>query len=93
MAPALSLSVSHLPVCKSQDFSKDTCLPKGTNRENPSAKIASDVKLSKRKLLSSTALGLIGGLSVAQPIQRSQLKAHQIECHIQDSCSTWTKVL
>ncbi|KAK6280086.1 hypothetical protein POUND7_020353 [Theobroma cacao] len=61
MAPALSLSVSHLPVCKSQDFSKDTCLPKGTNRENPSAKIASDVKLSKRKLLSSTALGLIGG--------------------------------
>ncbi|XVE68146.1 hypothetical protein DITRI_Ditri09bG0045700 [Diplodiscus trichospermus] len=66
MAPALSLSVSHLPG-KAQDFSKDVHLPKGTNRENSAAKIASDVKLSKRKLLSSTALGLIGGgLSVSQ---------------------------
>ncbi|XVF16628.1 hypothetical protein REPUB_Repub10bG0048900 [Reevesia pubescens] len=61
MAHPLSLSVSHLPVCKCQDFSKDTHLPKGTNRENPSAKIALDMKLSKRKLLSSTGLGLIGG--------------------------------
>ena len=67
MAPALSLPVSHLLVCKSQDFSKDTHLPTGTNREKYSAKIASDIKLSKRKLLSSTALGPIGGgLSVAQ---------------------------
>ncbi|XWS44306.1 hypothetical protein CRYUN_Cryun15aG0033800 [Craigia yunnanensis] len=56
---ASALSVSHLPVCNH--------VPKGTNRENPSAKIASDIKLSKRKLLSSTALSLIGGgLSVAE---------------------------
>ena len=64
---ASALSVSQLPACKSRDFSKNLHLPKGTNRENPSAKIASDIKLSKRKLLSSTALGLIGGgLSVAE---------------------------
>lgn len=62
-AAAAALSVSHLPFCKSQDFSKDTHFP---NRGKPSAKTASDVKLSKRKLLSSTALSLIGGeLSVA----------------------------
>ncbi|OMO79302.1 Peptidase M41 [Corchorus capsularis] len=66
MAPALSLSVSHLPVCKSKEFSN---IPKGHVRENTTCpKIASDIKLSKRKLLSSTALGLIGGgLTITQP--------------------------
>ncbi|KAE8021688.1 hypothetical protein FH972_007558 [Carpinus fangiana] len=61
MSPALSLSLSH-PFCKSQD------LPKSTSRENPRQKTPSDIKLSRRKLLNSTGLGLVGGgLSVAQP--------------------------
>ncbi|OMP09999.1 Peptidase M41 [Corchorus olitorius] len=65
MSPALSLSVSHLPVCKSKEFSN---IPKGNVRENTCPKIASDIKFSKRKLLSSTALGLIGGgLLASQP--------------------------
>lgn len=68
MSPALSLSVSHLPICKYQDISKDTHLPKSTNRENPCLKTPSKIKVNRRKLLSSTALGLVGGgLSVSQP--------------------------
>ena len=61
MSTALSLSLPH-PFCKSQD------LPKSTSRENPCQKTPSDFKLSRRKLLNSTGLGLVGGgLSVAQP--------------------------
>jgi cell division protease FtsH len=61
MSPALSLSLTN-PICKSQ------ALPKSTNRENPCQKTPSDIKLSRRKLLNSTGLGLVGGgLSVAQP--------------------------
>ena len=56
-------------MCKYQDISKDTHLPKGTNRENSCLKTPSNTKPSRRKLLSSTALGLVegGGLSVSRP--------------------------
>ena len=68
MSPALSLSLFHPPICKSQDLSKDTNLFKSTYRENPCHKTPSDIKLSRRKLLKSTSLGLAGGgLSIAQP--------------------------
>ncbi|XP_031268286.1 ATP-dependent zinc metalloprotease FTSH 6, chloroplastic-like, partial [Pistacia vera] len=73
MSPAVSLSISHLPLCKTQDFSKDTLLPRRTFRENPCQKTPLDVKLTKRNLLSSTALGLIGGgLSMAQPAKSAE---------------------
>ncbi|XP_031254055.1 ATP-dependent zinc metalloprotease FTSH 6, chloroplastic-like [Pistacia vera] len=73
MSPAVSLSFSHLPLCKTQDFSKDTLLPRRTFRENPCQKTPLDVKLTKRNLLSSTALGLIGGgLSMAQPAKSAE---------------------
>lgn len=65
MSPALSLSVSHLPICTCQDVSKDTHLPKGTVRDNTCLKTPASLKLSRRKLWSSTAIGLGGGLSVS----------------------------
>ncbi|GMN42232.1 hypothetical protein TIFTF001_011441 [Ficus carica] len=65
---ALSLSVSLPPICKSQDLSRETHLPKITNREDPSHKNFSEFKLSRRNLVNPTALGLIGtGLSVSKP--------------------------
>ncbi|XP_050271581.1 ATP-dependent zinc metalloprotease FTSH 6, chloroplastic [Quercus robur] len=80
MSPALSLSLSHPPIFKSQDFSKDnTNLTKSTHRENPCQKTPLDIKISRRKLIKSTALGLTGGgLSVAQParaVQESPVEA------------------
>ncbi|XP_030954247.1 ATP-dependent zinc metalloprotease FTSH 6, chloroplastic [Quercus lobata] len=80
MSPALSLSLSHPPIFKSQDFSKDnTNLTKSTYRENPCQKTPLDIKISWRKLIKSTALGLTGGgLSVAQParaVQESPVEA------------------
>ena len=68
MSPALSLSVSLPPICKSQDLSKDVHLCKPTNREDPFQKHLSDFKFSRRNLINSTSLGLIGGgLSSSQP--------------------------
>ncbi|KAA3464372.1 ATP-dependent zinc metalloprotease YME1L1 [Gossypium australe] len=66
MAVTVSLSVSHLPGCKAHDFSH---LPKPTNKDNPSSKASSDIKLSKRNLfLSSMASALIGrGILVGEP--------------------------
>lgn len=58
MSPALSLSFTHLPICKSQDISKDT-----SSNSNNSALIKPNFKLTKRQLLNSTGLGLLGGLS------------------------------
>lgn len=62
MSPALSLPLAPSLICKSQDFSKDhTHLPKCNSREseNPSSQTGLlDIKLSKRKLLLSGALGL-----------------------------------
>lgn len=74
MSPALSLSLSHPPIFKSQDLSKDnTNHTKSTYRENPCQKTPLDIKISRRKLLKSTALGLTGGgLSVAQPARAEQ---------------------
>lgn len=68
MSPALPLSLSQSPICKSQDHSKDNHLPKSKCRQNQYYKTTSDIKFSKRKLLNSSALGLIGaGFSIAQP--------------------------
>lgn len=68
MSPALSLSISLPPICKSQDPSKDTFPPKTTSRENPWHKNPSCFKFSRRSLLNSTALGFVGGgLSVSRP--------------------------
>ncbi|KAL5582286.1 hypothetical protein UlMin_014728 [Ulmus minor] len=68
MSPALSLSVSLPPICKFQDLSKDVHLCKPTNREDPFQKHLSDFKFSRRNLINSTSLGLIGGgLSSSQP--------------------------
>ncbi|KAF8408106.1 hypothetical protein HHK36_007248 [Tetracentron sinense] len=67
MSPALSLSVSHLPICKSQDLSKNTHLPKSITRENPRHKTPSEIILRRRELLSSAGFGLKGGISTVQP--------------------------
>ncbi|XP_061347395.1 ATP-dependent zinc metalloprotease FTSH 6, chloroplastic [Gastrolobium bilobum] len=70
MSTSLSVSVSPTLIYKPQDLSKDTHLPKATNRENPYPKSVLDIKVSKRKLLSSTVIKLGTtwvGLSFAQP--------------------------
>ncbi|GLT56496.1 hypothetical protein SLA2020_295320 [Shorea laevis] len=76
MSPALSLSLSHshLPLCKSQDLlSKDTHLRKTTPRENPGSRTPTDIKFTKRKLLGSATLGLLGGgLYGSQPPARAE---------------------
>ncbi|CDP01723.1 unnamed protein product [Coffea canephora] len=70
MSPALSLSMSHLPICKCQDDPKDSSMiSKSSSRENtchrtPVANI--DVKFSRRNLLQSTGVSLVGG-TLAQP--------------------------
>ncbi|KAK6913267.1 Peptidase M41 [Dillenia turbinata] len=64
MSHSLSVSVSNLPLCESQD----THVPKATFKENPSHKTSLDTKISKRNLLASTGLRFIGhGLSAVQP--------------------------
>ncbi|KAJ4832963.1 ATP-dependent zinc metalloprotease FTSH 6, chloroplastic [Turnera subulata] len=75
MSPAVSLSLPTIPICKSQDFSKDTHLPKGANRDIPSSHKASiDFKrLTKRDLLNVTGLGLLSeGLSSARPARAAE---------------------
>ncbi|KAK7840585.1 atp-dependent zinc metalloprotease ftsh 6 [Quercus suber] len=74
MSPALSLHLSHPPISKSQDLSKDnTNLTKSTYKKNPCQKTPLDIKISRGKLIKSTALGLTGGgLSVAQPARAEQ---------------------
>lgn len=69
MSAAASLSLPNIPFCKSQEILKETHLLKPVPRQNPSLKSPQDlIKLSKRKLVTSTALGLIGmGFSLAQP--------------------------
>ncbi|KAJ9147618.1 hypothetical protein P3X46_029755 [Hevea brasiliensis] len=68
MSSAFSLSISHILICKSQELSKDAHIPKIAYRDNPSHKTSLDVKLSKRKLLNATALGLVSeGISLTQP--------------------------
>ncbi|EXB31964.1 ATP-dependent zinc metalloprotease FTSH 6 [Morus notabilis] len=65
---SLSLSVSLPPICKSEDISRENHLPKITNKEDPCHRNPSELKLSRRNLINSTALGLIGiGLSVSKP--------------------------
>ncbi|KAI4346604.1 hypothetical protein L6164_007486 [Bauhinia variegata] len=72
MSPVLSLSLSPtLNLCKSRELPKDTDLPKINNREDPCPQTGSDLKISKRKLLSSTALSGIG-LSVSQPARAAE---------------------
>lgn len=67
MPPALSTSLTHLPVCKSQDLPKEAPLPKTINRENPSQKSPLNIKISKRNILSSsTGLSLVCG-TLSQP--------------------------
>ncbi|PON65382.1 Peptidase [Parasponia andersonii] len=73
MSPALSLSVSLPPICKSKDISRDTYLPKSTNREDPSPKNPSEFKFGRRNLINHTALGLTGtGLFVSKPAKAAE---------------------
>ncbi|PRQ53604.1 putative CARD domain, ATPase, AAA-type, core, peptidase, FtsH [Rosa chinensis] len=67
MSPALSLSLSLSPVCKTQETSKDTYL--NSNRETPCHKSHSNLKSTRRSLLNFATLGLIvpGSLSVSHP--------------------------
>ncbi|XP_015879394.3 ATP-dependent zinc metalloprotease FTSH 6, chloroplastic [Ziziphus jujuba] len=71
MSPALSLSISLPPICKSKDpTTKDIFLPKNSSRDKPCPRSnPSYFKVGRRDLLnSSSALGLIGGgLSVSRP--------------------------
>ncbi|KAJ1419633.1 P-loop containing nucleoside triphosphate hydrolase [Sesbania bispinosa] len=76
MSAALSLSVSSTLICKPQNIFKDTHLPKSNNKENPYPQPVLDTKVSKRKLLSSTVIGLgpltCFGLSVAPQSTRAE---------------------
>ncbi|XP_015582502.1 ATP-dependent zinc metalloprotease FTSH 6, chloroplastic isoform X1 [Ricinus communis] len=69
MSPALSFSLSRVPICKFQAFSKDTHLTRIGNKDDPSHKTSLDIKLSKRKLLCATASGL---LSVASQSAKAE---------------------
>ncbi|KAM7268230.1 hypothetical protein ACFE04_010396 [Oxalis oulophora] len=63
MSPALSLSISNLPISRSQDLSRDS--PKTLN---PSRKTPTDIKLTKRTLLNAAALDVLGKtLTTPQP--------------------------
>lgn len=67
MSPALSLSLPYLPICKSQDLSKnDTHLPQTPNSENPCLRSPFNTKLGRRNLLNKTGLTLVGG-ALVQP--------------------------
>lgn len=55
MSAALSLSVSHPPICKSHHDSH----PKLPNKENPCPRTPLEAKLNRRKLLQSTGLSLL----------------------------------
>lgn len=68
MAPALSLSVSNLPICKCQDHPKDAPLiGKTTNKgENPCQKTLTVLKFSRREMLNSGGLSLVRG-TLAKP--------------------------
>ncbi|KAM6550025.1 hypothetical protein CsatB_021701 [Cannabis sativa] len=65
-ATALSLSLSLPPLYKSQyTSSKDTHVPKFTNRQDPCPQTPSEFKLSRRNLIKFTTLGITGtGFSV-----------------------------
>lgn len=66
MSTAFSVSVPHLPICKYQEHAKESLL-RCISRENPNQKTLY-VHTSRRNLLKSTGLGLIGGgLSMVQP--------------------------
>ncbi|CDY60927.1 BnaC09g54700D [Brassica napus] len=67
---ALSLPLSNIPTCinKSQEFPKSTHLSKSSHSHNPLLKTKTpDSKLTKRALLSLTALGLTSPLVLAHP--------------------------
>ncbi|XP_016509541.1 ATP-dependent zinc metalloprotease FTSH 6, chloroplastic-like [Nicotiana tabacum] len=66
MSPALSLFVTQFPLCKSQDFSKDTHNPKISNKETPCQKSYSDARINRRKLLGTSGLSLVAG-TLAKP--------------------------
>ncbi|KAK3027595.1 hypothetical protein RJ639_042271 [Escallonia herrerae] len=66
---AFALCVSHLPICKSQDLSKDTHLPTSASKENPCQRTTVETKLDRRKLLyhsTCTGFSLTGG-ALVQP--------------------------
>ncbi|VVB14561.1 unnamed protein product [Arabis nemorensis] len=76
---ALSLPLSNIPTCnKSQEFPKPNHLSKSSHRHNPRIKTPSlDHKLTKRALLSLTALGFTSSLAtfLAQPAKADQPEA------------------
>lgn len=61
---SLSLSVSHLPLCRYQDLSNDTCIPKAPKpriKENLFPKTVFEAEMNRRKVLYSAGLALVGG--------------------------------
>ncbi|KAL3525115.1 hypothetical protein ACH5RR_013487 [Cinchona calisaya] len=73
MSPALSLSVSDLSICTCQDSPKASSR-KTSSRENQCNRTqiedTSSIKFTRRSMLKSTGLGLVGG-TLAQPAARA----------------------
>ncbi|KAJ4974145.1 hypothetical protein NE237_007319 [Protea cynaroides] len=70
MSPALSLSVSRLPICNFHEHSKETQFQKSITKENPCLKRPSHTIFSRRNLLNSAGFCLIGGgFALVQPAQ------------------------
>ncbi|XP_008802626.2 ATP-dependent zinc metalloprotease FTSH 6, chloroplastic-like [Phoenix dactylifera] len=68
MPPALSLTTAHLPICKSQEVSKENTIKTPLRGGSPNQRALLDVNLGRRKLLKSAGLGLIGtGFAAARP--------------------------
>ncbi|PHT90930.1 ATP-dependent zinc metalloprotease FTSH 6, chloroplastic [Capsicum annuum] len=74
MSSALSLSASQFPLCKSQDFSKDTHNAKISSKETPCQKTHSDTRVDRRKLLSTSGLSLVAG-TLSKPAARAETEA------------------
>lgn len=71
MSSSLALCMPPSLICKSQKLPKDTHFPKITNNiETPSSQVGLDAKISKRKLLSYTSLGL--GLTIFPNAARAE---------------------
>ncbi|KAI3462258.1 hypothetical protein Pfo_018921 [Paulownia fortunei] len=87
MSLAVSLSASYLPTCKFQDFPKDDHLPKSISREiNPCQKSPLETKLSRRKLMRTTGLTLLGG-AVTQTGKAAAAAAAEPESQVEATSS------
>ncbi|WOL20271.1 hypothetical protein Cni_G29075 [Canna indica] len=77
MSPALSLTTAHLPICKSQDVTKESHNRSSIRRENTNQGTLYDANLGRRKLLQSVGLGFLGAGFSAVKTARAEPESPQ----------------